>query len=229
MNTNFTIFRNMVRVTILCVCTWFGYADAQPTGASAEEVEATKAMLRTTRDIQVVLIPNTPGYYYASNIGGSIINNFFAPTDPGATYVFGGLIFPAGTVNPSQSTYSVDKNNVPLTQAGSIGQWQCQGVRIAAVDFSNLPAPGTILEIPSMGFYFKNPVSDNVIFSSGFIRVSQPELSPVAFDGVCVIYGGLGSNKDAEGTHDWKVYAASDGTVLVNARFEKSITYARQS
>jgi len=77
-----------------------------------------------TTEIQVVINQKSPNNIFAANIGGSITNNTMVTLPAGTTLIQNGFIYPKGTVNLSQQSYTVDKNGNPLTQLNSIGVWQ---------------------------------------------------------------------------------------------------------
>ena len=120
-----------------------------------------------TRMVQVVVNPAAQGFQFQINNGvvvpgtGTIVTatNLVSTTNgglirpitlnPGGNTLLAGLIFPADTVNPSQASFAVSKNGIPLTQQNSIGNFVQVAEILTPTTFTTTPVNGNTF--PTMG------------------------------------------------------------------------------
>lgn len=118
-----------------------------------------------TRMVQVVISPSAQGFQFqfnngvATNGNGTIVNatNLVSTTNgglvtpitlrPGSTSRMTGLIFPAGTVDPSQASFNVSQSGMPLTQQNSIGTFSQTSTTLAPITFTQNPVNGNTFPV----------------------------------------------------------------------------------
>ena len=171
----------------------------------------------TTKEVQIVVSFVNPDLFaYFSQNGNVITSDLTVTNPPGSTYVFLGGLFPAGTVDLNQHTYTKDHNGNPLTGENSIGTWLCTGTRLIRWNLSGVdfPAQGTVVEEMNWTFLLKNPTGPSTeIHSKGWFRAGQPGTGPDVVVGRALldILGGTAQNAGIEGEIQSEVYLSPDG------------------
>lgn len=176
---------------------------------------------------QIELDPSNPDYAFVAFNGGpgftTGINNFFNNRTFGGYYYAKAALFPGGTFNPGQTTYTLDKNGNPIDTGDKIGSFlgRFQFWLDPAIDFNNLPPAGTFIETAFLTFMFNHESMMNNIFSDGIIKVGQ---APNTFDAIFGVTGGTGPNRCSENqAYKFTVYPGADFSVMLDIRFEKPI------
>lgn len=183
-----------------------------------------------TRHLQILINASNPSFKYVINDGtGLHYNNPFFPRPFGANYVLNGLIFPGGTINVDQPDYTIDTRGVKLTEANSIGLWECIGnVLTDLLNLPNVPAQPTLAEQITWDFFFKHRgtgVADNIYASgaatTGVLAPGQP-----LFTVTQAVIGGTGRDDNIGGDLTAQVYfQQKTGTMLISVTFDNNIKY----
>ena len=183
-----------------------------------------------TKTLQVLINASNPSFKYVINDGAGLhYNNPFYPRPFGANYILNGLIFPGGTINIDQPDYTVDTHGIKLTEANSIGLWECIGnVLTDLLNLPNVPAQPTLAEQVTWDFFFKprgGRVADNIYASgaatTGVLAPSQP-----LFTVVEAVIGGIGQDDNIGGEFTAQIYfQQSTGSMLINVTFDNNIRY----
>lgn len=190
----------------------------------------THATANETRTLQILINASNPSFKYVINDGtGLHYNNPFFPRPFGAIYILNGLIFPGDTINVDQPDYTVDARGGKLTEANSIGLWECVGnVLTDLLNLPNVPAQPTLAEQITWDFFFKHHgkgETDNVYASgaatTGVLAAGQP-----LFTVAEAVIGGTGHNDNIGGDLTAQVYFQQQtGSMLINVTFDNNITY----
>jgi len=178
---------------------------------------SASAELVTTKQLQIVVSFIEPDLFaYHSQNGAVITSDLTVTNPPGSTYVFKGGLFPGGTVDPAQASYTVDRNGNLLTGANSVGAWICTGTRLIDWNLSgvNFPAEGTVIEEMNWTFQLKGadrPLSE--VFSKGWLRAGQLGVGGDVVLGrsVLAVLGGTGPNTTLRGDLKAHVHLSPDG------------------
>ncbi len=191
---------------------------------------SAQARANGTRHLQILINASNPSFKYVINDGtGLHYNNPFFPRPFGANYILNGLIFPGGTVNVNQPDYTVDARGAKLTEANSIGLWECIGnVLTDLLNLPNVPAQPMLAEQITWDFFFKHRgggVPDNVYASgaatTGVLAPGQP-----LFTVIEAVIGGTGHDDNIGGDLTAQVYfQQKTGTMLINVTFDNNIKY----
>jgi hypothetical protein len=182
-----------------------------------------------TNQIEVVINQASPSNVFAANVGGSITDNVMTALPAGTTAIQNGFIYPKGTINLNQQSFTVDKNGNPLTQLNSIGTWQQSNFQLVDSSTSNPPVPGTDTALTLNTFSFNpnnNPNNPNQVVTMGLQEVVNTPSAGVQTSVIpMIVLGGFGKNQSANGTAVAKIYEAPDGlSMLMVITFNKKIT-----
>lgn len=201
--------------------------DHKPEDHHKPEVHHQNQKKNETNQIQVIINQKSSTNIFAANIGGSITNNTMTTLPAGATFIQNGFIYPKGTVNLNQQSFTVDKNGNPLTQLNSIGVWQSTNVELVQFNQTNPPAVGTETTQTISSFSFTpstNPNNPNQIFTIGLQELINTPAAGVQLSVIpMLVLGGLGKNAAANGSAVAKIYTAPDGSQVMVVTFNKTI------
>ncbi len=187
---------------------------------------------KKTKKLELIVSPSDPSYFFALNAGSGIETNPGVLRPQGAYYLTNAFIFPGGTVDKNQASYLVDKHGNPLDfENDSLGMAFFIETMLQAVDFSNLPEEGTVIEASQMQLQFKQRCDggSNAIFATGMVKLGDFSIGQgkSAFNFFMSINSGLGCNEnDNPTTFTAKIYISQNGeSSLIKIKFDKEIKY----
>jgi hypothetical protein len=189
-------------------------------GLVAFSLNATKE----SKKLQILINPADPTFSYTLFNGSAILINDLSAVRPiGGYYYLNGLILPGGTISKNQASFAVDKHGNPITAADSLGLWECIGKVLQTLDFSDIPAEGTLVEAIEWDFYFDEDCHNypNIMTSLG--KTVTGSGFP-AFTTAMAMVGGTRCNKN-NNHYTSKIYISQTGQFLIKMTFQDDVKY----
>lgn len=130
-----------------------------------EAFDRAKGNRQRIHSVQVLVSPTAQNFSYTIDNGtGEILEPTTLIMEPlliGGSSLLSGLIFPADTIDPTQSNFNVDQQGRPLSAQNSIGTFLQEANTLTDIFFINtagtaFPAPGTNVQWVDWFMMFNN-------------------------------------------------------------------------